>query len=623
MAHSSDRRHFLLSTLGAAAYATPAAGFLLNGCKSVNRPGMPDGTLLSDDAPVAVPSYINARKSATDLSNAKNIELYRKAVGAMKATPFPLQVDGEDTTWWAAHASIHNDSCPHGNWFFLPWHRGYLHHFEKVCREFCDDPSFALPFWDWTEFPNIPDAFASGDEKSNALFNPSRVLEDFVTEEMFLEKIKKGLLPPNTVDQLIACRQLNVQQLINAADFLTFAGGPSHNPRALTAKEASGYSGTLESGPHNKVHASMKGDMGTFKSPLDPLFWLHHCNVDRLWTIWAAARTAKNQDILPSATNDRNTDLTAKYWCDHKIGGYYSITKEGGVFKAAPSEMIVADVYDAIKMGLAYQPFVKIPTTNSPVQTPANSVLAPPVDSASPPVSSSVPTQAVPEAASPVPAATPTPAAPGAETPAPVNSVLQTPAASDATIVTPANAPVIPVPTTAKSLKSRWKSVSKVIKIKISHLGSFSLVTSAPAIIKIEGSADLNEAFLNGAMEWKGSHAVVLKLIVENIPFPTNPSGELLLYMNAANPTGEGSNPSFIASVNFFGHRHAGSTMSAAFDLVPTVKKLTAARKLPFDSSGAKPIPVVITAIWKNNSGNDDLSQLAISLDYVKTVPSI
>lgn len=568
---------------------------------------MHDGTLSGDDT-ATVPSYITIRKSATDPSNAKNIELYKKGVAAMKATPFPIKVEGTNTTWWEAHASIHDNFCPHGNWFFLPWHRGYLHHFEKVIREFCGDSSFALPYWDWSEDLSVPEAFTTGDEESNALFNATRRLAVFIAPQS---------IDPSK-DPIIDCRAKSVQDKVDLPDFLSFAGGPSHNPRALADTEVKGYSGALEIGPHNRVHAIMQGDMGTFRSPLDPIFWLHHCNIDRIWSVWAAARTLKDQDLLPPIQNPKNTDLTAKYWSDHKIGGYYSISKEGEVFKAAPAEMIVFDVYDAIKMGLAYQPYVKITATPAPstetVQAPTTSVPAAPV--ASTPV-------VTPDVAAPVNVTpTPVPADTVAVTPAPATSAVQSPTTQTSeTKVTVATAPVVPAPVTSKSLKSRWKSVLKVIKLNANHIPSFSLITAAPAIIKIEGSTDLNEALLNGAMEWKGSHAVVLRLIVDNIPFPTNPLGQLQFYMNAANPTVEESNPSFIGNINFFGHKHEGATVSAAFDLVPTVKKLTAGRKFPFDSSGAKPLPVVITAFWKTNTSNDDLSKLSISLDYVKTEP--
>lgn len=41
--------------------------------------------------------------------------------------------------------------CPHGNWWFLVWHRGYIGWFEQICQELSGDSSFALPYWDWTE----------------------------------------------------------------------------------------------------------------------------------------------------------------------------------------------------------------------------------------------------------------------------------------------------------------------------------------------------------------------------------------------------------------------------------------------------------------------------------------
>lgn len=40
---------------------------------------------------------------------------------------------------------------------------------------------------------------------------------------------------------------------------------------------------------HNRVHVWVGGSMGPMSSPNDPIFFLHHCNVDRLWAQWQAA----------------------------------------------------------------------------------------------------------------------------------------------------------------------------------------------------------------------------------------------------------------------------------------------------------------------------------------------
>ena len=58
---------------------------------------------------------------------------YRKAINAMKALP------QSDPRNWTRQAQIHQGNntvrCPHGNWYFLPWHRAYLLAFERICRQ--------------------------------------------------------------------------------------------------------------------------------------------------------------------------------------------------------------------------------------------------------------------------------------------------------------------------------------------------------------------------------------------------------------------------------------------------------------------------------------------------------
>src|SRR5262245_840946 len=59
---------------------------------------------------------------------------------------------------WYRNAIVHVLDCPHGNWWFLVWHRAYLGWLEATVRELSEDNEFALPYWDWTKTPRVPDA---------------------------------------------------------------------------------------------------------------------------------------------------------------------------------------------------------------------------------------------------------------------------------------------------------------------------------------------------------------------------------------------------------------------------------------------------------------------------------
>src|SRR5262249_30234876 len=69
--------------------------------------------------------------------------------------------------------------CPHGNWWFLPWHRAYLYYFERTLRWASGNPDLALPYWNYSDpkqrmLPRVfRDAEAGG--KPNPLYLPDGV----------------------------------------------------------------------------------------------------------------------------------------------------------------------------------------------------------------------------------------------------------------------------------------------------------------------------------------------------------------------------------------------------------------------------------------------------------------
>lgn len=208
-----------------------------------------------------VPSLM-IRPNVLSLDSAR-LESLRRGVMVMKALP------DSDRRSWAFQAAIHGttdtsatdplfNQCKHGTVQFLAWHRGYLHFFERILRWASGDPSLTLPFWDWTAARVLPEAFRSpADAKANPLYEPLRKAND------------GSALPPDVV----------VDDLTTALGQTTLPGG-----------ESDGFSADLEGSPHGLIHTLVGGPGGVMSKVAtaanDPIFWLHHANIDRLWDVW-------------------------------------------------------------------------------------------------------------------------------------------------------------------------------------------------------------------------------------------------------------------------------------------------------------------------------------------------
>lgn len=234
--------------------------------RSVLRSGVALALAATVPSTEALAQSVVTRRSITTLAaNDPIVESYRTAVRAMQALP------ASDLRNWTRQAQIHNNFCPHGNWYFLPWHRAYLVAFERLCRQLSGNPNFALPYWDWTANPQLPAFFASSTwmGQPNPLFNSTRSSQTVT--------IPTNVAGPARISTLLA-----------ETSFEVFGSSrpTGQNSTASTWQRRRGIAGPFESGPHDQVHVRISGDMGTFMSPLDPIFWLHHCNIDRLWDQW-------------------------------------------------------------------------------------------------------------------------------------------------------------------------------------------------------------------------------------------------------------------------------------------------------------------------------------------------
>ena len=166
--------------------------------------------------------------------------------------------------------------CEHATAHFLTWHRMYLYYFERVLQAAAGDASLRLPYWDY-----------NGDGHLPAAYRIPRI------------RGRTGFFIPNPL--YAAARQ---PALNSGADTLDPAIIDTHpamsQGRYSSAVAGAGFNLALESMPHNPVHCAVSladcgsGLMGLVESAgLDPIFYSHHSNIDRLYDCWLQVDPAR------------------------------------------------------------------------------------------------------------------------------------------------------------------------------------------------------------------------------------------------------------------------------------------------------------------------------------------
>jgi tyrosinase len=202
-------------------------------------------------------AHRRVRKDISTLASTDpDLTTFKQAVSLMKALP------SSDNRNWTNQANVHLNHCPHGNWLFLPWHRAYIYRFEEICRELTGSTTFAMPYWNWTKNPQIPAVFF---DTSSSLYDPTRTATPSATISPF------------------ATGQPVIDGILSQPNFLLFASG---SISATAGQRTFSQYDPLEGNPHNSVHGFVGGNMGTYLSPLDPIFWTHHNMVERTWVDW-------------------------------------------------------------------------------------------------------------------------------------------------------------------------------------------------------------------------------------------------------------------------------------------------------------------------------------------------
>lgn len=212
----------------------------------------------------------------TFMQSPTKVAALRRGVQVMKSRP------ASDPTSWAYQANIHGttirplmtawNTCDHGTFFFFPWHRMYLYYFERILRRASGSSTLALPYWNYSDVAAqrvLPEPFRLPNNSTNSLYESTR-----------RTSINDGVALSSTITSYEAA--------FRRTNFFHTTTGSSFGGQKVTQTAHTGSSkGELEKRPHDQIHGSIGGLMGNpVSAAQDPIFWLHHANIDRLWQRW-------------------------------------------------------------------------------------------------------------------------------------------------------------------------------------------------------------------------------------------------------------------------------------------------------------------------------------------------
>ena len=213
------------------------------------------------------------------------------------------------------------NQCPHhgqNSANFLPWHRAYIHHLEDILRLHSGLDGFAIPYWDYSapdnlDFPkdfgiqHLDGNFSNDDPTNiNPLFHPMRDYFLCGYEHPHTDQLPLAQLSPRAVS---AERALSDPHFFGEDEAKGLGGGVYDSDP--------GTRGLLEQSPHDQIHRVVGGDVvgtddsgrqieinGAMGDPgtaaFDPIFPVHHANIDRLWAKWSCM-PGKSWGALPDA----------------------------------------------------------------------------------------------------------------------------------------------------------------------------------------------------------------------------------------------------------------------------------------------------------------------------------
>jgi tyrosinase len=177
------------------------------------------------------------------------------------ASVTPLSLLAQET--WNTCQSHAGQNANH----FLPWHRMFVFFLEQIVREVAQRPDFTLPYWNYTSHDPA---------KRGVVPLQFRLPNDPVFGSLYR---------PDRTSLANSGQPIHLNQTGDAMDIAPAMACPYYH----TVNAVPGFCRVVDSGIHSRIHVLVGTSKNMGAVPYagrDPLFWVHHSNVDRLWASW-------------------------------------------------------------------------------------------------------------------------------------------------------------------------------------------------------------------------------------------------------------------------------------------------------------------------------------------------